>query len=317
MKERLLGLLACPTCKDDLSLQADWWERNEVVNGTLTCKGCGAVFPIVRGVPRFVQSGSYAASFGLEWRLFSTVQLDSATGTFESERGFAAKTGFTQNNVKGCLVLDGGVGGGRYADVVSRWGGEVIGVDLTDAVDAAFSNIGTREGVHLIQADLFALPFRHEVFDVAYSIGVLHHTPDPERAFRCVSSMIKQGGRLAVYLYPASGVARHFSDAVRKITTRLPTRLMLGLSAAAIPLYYVYRLPILGRLCQTVCPISLHPNWRWRWLDTFDWYTPKFQFKFTYPVVYRWFLEAGCDAIRLLEEPICMTGVKTRQQEWS
>jgi uncharacterized protein YbaR (Trm112 family)/ubiquinone/menaquinone biosynthesis C-methylase UbiE len=315
MKERLLLFLACPACKGDLSLRADRWAHNEVIHGALTCLGCGAAFPIVRGIPRFVTSGSYAASFGFEWNQFSTVQLDSVSGSSESERGFAAKTGMTGDDVKGRLVLDAGVGAGRYADVVSSWGGEVIGVDLTEAVDAAFSHIGSRADVHLIQADLFALPFREEVFDIAYSIGVLHHTPDPAEAFRRVGSTIKNGGRLAVYLYPALGVARHFSDAIRKITTRLPTRFMFRLSALAVPLYYVYRLPVLGKLCQTVCPISLHANWQWRWLDTFDWYTPKYQFKFTYPVAYRWFVEAGFDAIQIFEEPICMSGYKNRQQE--
>jgi uncharacterized protein YbaR (Trm112 family)/ubiquinone/menaquinone biosynthesis C-methylase UbiE len=310
MKERLLDFLACPVCKAGLSLQADRWDRSEIVDGTLICKSCGAVFAIASGVPRFVSSAGYAASFGFEWKQFSTVQLDSVSGSAESEPGFSAKTGLAEHDVKGLLVLDAGVGAGRYADVVSRWGGEVIGVDLTEAVDAAFSHIGSRPGVHLIQADLFALPIRVGVFDVAYSIGVLHHTPDPHKAFQCVSSMIKPGGRLAVYLYPALGVARHFSDAIRKVTTRLPTRLMFWLSAVAIPLYYVYRLPLLGKLCQTACPISLHPNWRWRWLDTFDWYTPKYQFKYLYPEIFRWFRENGFHDVEIFDGPIRMRGVK-------
>ena len=69
-------------------------------------------------------------------------------------------------------------------------------------------------------------------------------------------------------------------------------------------------MPVVGRLLQTVLPISLHPRWRWRWLDTFDWYTPKFQFKFTYPTVYGWFRSAGYTVVEIFEEPICMRGVK-------
>ena len=62
-------------------------------------------------------------------------------------------------------------------------GAEVFGVDLTMAIDAAYRNIGHLDNVHLFQADIFALPFRQDAFDLAYSIGVLHHTPDPAAAF--------------------------------------------------------------------------------------------------------------------------------------
>ncbi len=310
MKEQLLRVLACPICKGDFSLRADRCAGAEVIEGTLTCRCCGATFPISGRIPRFVSSGDYATSFGFEWNKFRTIQLDSVNGTGESERAFIAKTGLTEGDVKGRLILDAGVGAGRYADVVSRWGGEVIGVDLTEAVDAAYANIGSRPGVHLIQADIFSLPFRAATFDLAYSTGVLHHTPDPQAAFRCVSDVVKKGGMLAVYVYPALGLGRHFSDAIRKLTTRVPAPWMFRLSAVAVPLYYVYRLPVIGKLCQTVLPISLHPRWQWRWLDTFDWYTPKFQFMFTYYAVYGWFRSARYSTIEIFKEPICMRGVK-------
>lgn len=310
MKTRLVELLACPRCTGDLTLEPSRSEGGEVIEGRLLCRSCPAGFPVIRGIPRFVLAGGYAESFGFEWTRFGQVQLDAVTGQSESERGFRAKTGFTPDDLEGRVILDAGVGAGRYADVVSRWGGEVIGVDSTEAVDAAFANIGMRPGVHLVQADIFALPLRAETVDVAYSIGVLHHTPAPAQAFRCVSRVVRKGGMLAVYLYPALGLARHFSDALRVVTTRLPRRLMFGLSAIAVPLYYVYRLPLVGKVCQTICPISLHPDWRWRWLDTFDWYTPKYQFKFTYPAVYRLFRDNGCASIELFEEPICARGVK-------
>jgi len=310
VKKRLLDLLVCPGCHGALTLLADRDDGEEIVTGALVCAACARRYPIARGVPRFVASPSYAASFGFQWKTFRAVQLDSANGSRESEASFAAKTGLTPATVKDRVVLDAGVGAGRFAEVVSRWGGEVVGVDLTDAVDAAFDNVGRHRLVHIVQADIFALPFPPRTFDIAYSIGVLHHTPEPERAFECVSAVVRPGGVTAVYVYAALGVARHFSDALRKVTTRLPKRVVLWLAAAAVPLFYLYRLPVLGRVCQIVCPISMHPRWRWRWLDTFDWYTPTFQLKFSHVDVYRWFRSRGYVDIDLFDVPICIRGVK-------
>jgi SAM-dependent methyltransferase len=312
VKRRLVDLLVCPACQVPLALEPGVVDADEVLEGRLTCQDCRRAYPIRGGVPRFVGESSYADAFGFEWHRFRTVQLDSANGTGESAAAFARKTGLTAEDVRGKLVLDGGVGAGRYAEVVADWGGEAVGVDVTGAVDAAFANIGRRPDVHLVQADIFALPFRDETFDLAYSIGVLHHTPAPAAAFARVAAAVRKGGQLAIYVYEAAGLARHCSDLIRVLTTRLPLRIVYVAASAAGPLYYLYRVPLAGRLFRTLLPISLHARWRWRWLDTFDWYTPKYQWKFLYPEVFRWFRANGFLDIEVFDKPIQMRGMKTR-----
>src|SRR4051812_9839344 len=179
MKATALEVLVCPVCMSRLAVQATESSRQEIIDGLLTCTSCDGRYPIRGGVPRFVPDGLYANSFGRQWNWFRTVQLDSETGTSRSEEALRGATRWSDDQYRGRRLLDAGVGAGRFAERAAAKGAEVFGVDLTTAIDAAYWNIGERPNVHLIQADIFALPFRPETFDLAYSIGVLHHTPDP------------------------------------------------------------------------------------------------------------------------------------------
>ncbi|MFQ5757128.1 MAG: class I SAM-dependent methyltransferase [Acidiferrobacterales bacterium] len=229
----LTGLLVCLRCGDPLPSEASW-----ATNGA-RCTGCGTVVPVVRGVLRFIDADEYTDSFSFQWNQHRMTQLDTAHSS-ESERMFHQKTGFGPEDVNGKLILDVGCGMGRFADVVSRWGGNVIGLDMSYAVEAAHQNLGHREDVLILQADLFHMPFPEESFDLIYSIGVLHHTPDCEKAFRQLPRFLKPGGKIAIWVYgpPERWVKR--TDLYRRFTTRMSLRLLHAICHIAIPLYYVY-----------------------------------------------------------------------------
>jgi SAM-dependent methyltransferase len=315
VKTAALDVFVCPACQGGLDLRVRIRSAAEVLEGRLICGACSGTYAVTGGVPRFVSDPRYAGSFGCQWRWFRTVQLDSMSGARRSDEMLRATTGWSDDTYRGRRLLDAGVGAGRFAERAAEKGAEVFGIDLTPAVDAAYRNIGRRANVHLAQADIFALPFRRETFDLAYSIGVLHHTPDPQSAFAAVAPAVRPGGQFAVYVYSRYGPWHRASDALRLVTTRLPLRVMWALSAAAVPLYYVYRAPVVGRLARLAMPISLEPDWRWRWLDTFDWYTPKYQWKFLYPEVFRWFRDNGFGDVALFDGPIRMCGQKRLVKE--
>jgi SAM-dependent methyltransferase len=66
---------------------------------------------------------------------------------------------------------------GRYAEIVNKYGSEVVGIDMSYAIDTAFENMGLRGKVHFIQADIFNLPFKPGTFDYIFSIGVILINP--------------------------------------------------------------------------------------------------------------------------------------------
>jgi len=138
---------------------------------------------------------------------------------------------------------------------------------------------------------------------------VLHHTPNPKQAFFQLRRLVKPGGRITITVYSGyNKVYVQSTEMWRRLTTRLPLTWVYYLSHLAIPLYHVYRLPVIGLLGKGIWPISLHPDPQWRLLDTFDCYTPRYQSFHTHHEVYRWFQEAGLKDIAVLEPAVSLIG---------
>jgi ubiquinone/menaquinone biosynthesis C-methylase UbiE len=104
---------------------------------------------------------------------------------------------------RGLKVLEIGCGLGTDGAQFARAGADYSGVDLTDAaVELArkhFELVGLRGDFRT--ADAEGLNFADESFDLVYSHGVLHHTPDTAGAVREIYRVLKPGGRAAVMLY--------------------------------------------------------------------------------------------------------------------
>lgn len=225
MKVSLLPLLSCPTCRHGFDLHQETLEGSEIIAGNLICQGCDCTFPIVRGVPRFLkgpldaEQQATASAFGYEWTHYSKL-------TEADEKEFLAWIApLVPADFKDRVVLDAGCGKGRHIFLASQFGARtVVGVDLSDAVDAAFRNTRSRENVHVVQADILNLPFK-AVFDLAYSIGVVHHLPVPKSGFLALAGHVKPGGRVSAWVYgrEGNGWIERFVDPIRKnVTSRLP-----------------------------------------------------------------------------------------------
>src|SRR6185369_7740178 len=169
MKERLLQYLACPNCRGEISVaEVTAREALEIIEGSLACEACARSFPIVHGVPRFAsmadvgeEKADIAERFGWEWKNFT--QRDDRY----AEQLLGWLNPVRPEFFKDKVVLDAGCGKGRHTILAADWGArEVIGIDLSDAVDVAFPATRARENVHIVQADVCKLPFKR-IFDYA------------------------------------------------------------------------------------------------------------------------------------------------------
>jgi SAM-dependent methyltransferase len=256
MKRKLIEYLACPSCGGDLQLLSEGkTEGIEILEGELGCASCKASYKIVRGVPRFANlseieedKAATASSFGWEWQHFT--QEDERYG--EQMLGWIDPV--TADFFKDKVVLDGGCGKGRHMMLAAEWGArEVVGIDLSDAVESAFAATKGSPNMHIVQADLCQLPLKR-VFDYAYTIGVIHHLLDPSVGFRSLASKIKPGGYFSVWVYGAENnkwITTLISPLRERFTSRMNRRALLHLSKLPTAALYAASKLVYGPLNRT------------------------------------------------------------------
>jgi len=136
------------------------------------------------------------------------------------------------------LVLDAGCGMGRHAYYSTKFGAETVGIDVSRAVDTAYFNTKGLEQIHIVQADIYHLPFKN-IFDFIYCIGVLHHLPNPKFGFNKLIEVLNPNGSIFAWVYGKNQLMLNVVEPLRKgITTRLPDEALKVLSFA--PTFFLF-----------------------------------------------------------------------------
>lgn len=297
---RDFDLFVCPGCRGGLVAQHDAAKAPRA----LLCATCELSYPVVAGVPRFVPSEHYAASFGMQWNRHRRTQLDSHTGQPISRTRVFATTAWPER-LDGQRVLEAGSGAGRFTEVLISTGAHVYSFDYSSAVDANAVNHAAAPNLTLFQGDIFHIPLQKQAFDKVLCIGVLQHTPDPERAFKSLAACVRSGGELAVDLYPKRLTALlSWKYVLRPITMRMERERLYRVIERVVDVMLPLAKPLRaigGRAGVRLLPITdyshlgLTPevNREWAVLDTFDMYSPAHDHPQTQETLARWFAEAG------------------------
>jgi SAM-dependent methyltransferase/uncharacterized protein YbaR (Trm112 family) len=314
MKRELTEWLCCPECEGAIEAPA-FAAAAEIEEGHLSCLSCRRMYPIINGIPRMLPdalapeivrhhrdffdrhadamapflarcrggtpSGGWwgaeartIASYSYQWRKFKQmfphweqVFLDSIapmTADF-----FPGKTG-----------LDGGCGFGRSLYYAGSYGARMIGLDLSEAIEAARENTRHLPNVHLVQGDIFHPPIKRRSLDFVYSIGVLHHLPDPKAGFLSLARLLKPRAPMFIWVY-LRGRGRQIAafTALRAVSTRMPLRLLnlacLVLAGAQwvgwiLPYRALRAVPATRPLAERM-PFTFYSRYPFRALHT-DWF---------------------------------------------
>jgi len=237
-------------------------EHEEIMEGELRCSACVSSFPITSGIPRFANLNEVesdkratAAGFGWQWQHFT--QEDERYA--EQFLGWIAPV--TPEFFRDKIVLEGGCGKGRHTQLAARWGArDVIGIDLSAAVETAFAATRSLPNAHIIQADIYHLPLARK-FDYAFSVGVLHHLPDPRGGFMSLVSKVKPGGHISAWIYGAENnewITRWVNPVREKITSRIDQRALLQLSKLPAACVYLATKLVYGPLNRTGSSLAKH-----------------------------------------------------------
>ncbi len=246
-------------------------------------------------------TGRTFASFGFEWNNFDEVRTE--------DEGFAEVyfRDLDLTSLEGKVGLDAGCGKGRYTRFLAAHLAATAALDGSSAVEAASRNLADRDSVLVVKSDLRQAPFAPGSFDFISSLGVLHHLADPRAGFVRLLDHLAPGGRILLYLYsrPSSlgvrSVALDVAAALRKVTVRLPHRLLKLLSTPiAACLYYGVVAPgaygdRAGVAALAGLPMDAYRGKPFRSLvlDTFDRLSAPVEHRYVWKDLAPWFADAG------------------------
>ena len=129
--------------------------------------------------------------------------------------------GLSDEIVQGKKCLDGGCGHGTLSYQLLKHGAsEVWGVDLHRTYKELM--LTDKPNFHFLQASLLDVPIEDNTFDLVASNGVLHHTADPEKAFKEFVRITKPGGRIVVGVYGKHGLFPYCLSLMRLVTVKRP-----------------------------------------------------------------------------------------------
>jgi SAM-dependent methyltransferase len=193
-------------------------------------------------------------SFGEEWKAFHRFD--------ESE---IRKIGDTYFDIlqpymigKDKIAADFGCGSGRWSKYIQDKVGAVAAIDPSDAVLSASQLLNGVENVHLYKASIDNLPFPDNYFDLGFSLGVLHHIPDTQKAMNACVEKVKPGGHFLVYLYysldnrgGAYKALFYLSNLVRRIVSKMPSGLK-KFSCDLMAIFFYMPFVLLSRFLKVI-----------------------------------------------------------------
>ena len=202
--------------------------------------------------------------FGREWQSFdqSALSDDDARSMFSDYFSMFDFTDLGEGFDLGC-------GTGRWAKFVAPRCRALHCIDPSDAIDVARRNLAGQPNVTCHRASADDIPLDDGSQDFGYSLGVLHHIPDPGAALRNAVAKVRQGGQFLLYIYYRFEnrplwfrLVWRASDIGRKVVSNLPFPARKGIAGLIAATIY-WPLARTARLVEKAGhdPSSIPLNW--------------------------------------------------------
>jgi len=213
---RVLELLACPVCAGAL--------RDD--GRSLACGSCSAAYPTANGIPDLRVPGDARTESVRGFYAVAPFPGYPPKDSLGSVRARAGRSEFARlldRAIPGdARIVEVGCGTGQMSLFLATADRVVIGADLTRASLELGAAAARRFGVDkaaFVETDLRHPGLRPASFDVVYSSGVLHHTPDPRASFAALAALARPGAVVVVGLYNAwARIPHRLRRAVARLT---------------------------------------------------------------------------------------------------
>lgn len=261
-------LLACPRCAGGL-------------DAALACRGCGTTFGAPDGIPSLrldADARTERVRNFYNATPFPGYPPHDSLSWLRARAGRSAFAALLDASIAGdARIAEIGCGTGQTSLFLARADRQVVALDLSREALKLGAAAARRYGIDkiaFVEADLSRLPLRQGAFDLVYSSGVLHHTPDPRAAFAHIVRAVRPGGHIVIGLY--NSIAR-LPLRARRLIARVTGRRWIPFD------------PVLRDR-------ESEPERREAWLR--DQYAHPEEHRHSVAEVRRWFAENGVDWLR-------------------
>ena len=169
--------------------------------------------------------------FGYSWAIFSEIIPE------HREQFLRWSAAMPRDTWKNALFIDAGCGIGRnsyWAMLEGAAGG--VAIDLDDrSLAAARKNLESYPGLEVRKQSVYEIPEEGK-FDIAFSIGVIHHLAEPIAALQRLTRCVKPGGHVLIWVYGQENMrwlTRYFDPIRRLLFSRMPLSLVYHFSLYA------------------------------------------------------------------------------------
>jgi SAM-dependent methyltransferase len=193
----LHDLLACPACSGALTQ-------------TWSCLGCGKQYEVADGIPNLRMAGDDRTERVRQFYECTPFPGYPPRDSLHALRARAGRSEFARlidQAIPGdARIVEMGCGTGQMCLYLQRADRVVIGADVARAslrLGAAAARRFGVERVQFVETDLQRPGLKGGAFDVVYSSGVLHHTPNPRASFARLARLARPGGTIVIGVYNA------------------------------------------------------------------------------------------------------------------